>query len=143
MQYMQARSARPVAGPFIAVALWCLAATGSAAGEAVPPQPGATMDAMTVEQYLDLQSQADTDDEAALVLGAYVAGLFAGVVHVNGRLDAERQFCPPPDFVPELRVLLNFIDVAAEPFREDVADASRHGLDALLLDALAEQLPCD
>lgn len=141
-----ARCARLLVGCSVALAL-CLAVAGtSAADDAYASQgasQGATIDAMTVEQYLDLQSQADDDDDAALMLGAYVAGLFTGIVHVNDRLDRERQFCPPGDFVPELRVLLNFIDAAAEPFREDLADAGEHGLDALLLDALAEQLPCD
>lgn len=137
-----ARCTRPLAGCSVALAL-CLAAAGPSVADDAYASQGATSDAMTVEQYLDLQSQADDDDDAALMLGAYVAGLFTGIVHVNDRLDRERQFCPPDDFVPELRVLLNFIDAAAEPFREDLADAAEHGLDALLLDALAEQLPCD
>lgn len=87
-----------------------LAGLGTWAGAA--DSPLAAGPSMTVADYLRLQSAAADDDEAARFLGAYVAGLYSGLV--VRRPDVQGHDCQPAQSV---RDILQLIDIYVDPAR--------------------------
>ena len=102
-----------------------------------------SLNRVTVSQYMRLQASAQEDGESALLLGAYVAGLFTGLEHLNRANQPRLVFCSPPDLRPELRDLLNFIDESLPAYREGLRDADAALIQDVLLDALIQRFPCE
>ena len=99
---------------------------------------------VTVAQYDALKERADEGDEpAGVLLGAYLAGLYAGITGTDAVHGARRLHCPPDGLDPELRDLLNFVDEALESLDPDARERDRLPLQRVLLEALVERFPCD
>jgi hypothetical protein len=131
---------RGVTAPGMAAVLLLVTGCGSAA---IPSSAQAESPSrITVSQYLRLQASAEEETESALMLGAYVAGLYAGIVQVNQAHSSRRLFCSPRGFDPELRDLLNFIDESLVEYRDGRRDADAMLVQEVLLDALIERFPC-
>jgi hypothetical protein len=98
---------------------------------------------MTVGQYLRLQARAQTEGDAAMLLGGYVAGLFTGMTYLDGLETPGGRFCSPPGLEPELRDLLNFIDESLLDYRDGLADPEGVLIQEVLIEALIARFPCE
>lgn len=116
-----------------------LLAGGAASAEITSPRLH-----ITVAQYDALKERADEDDElAGVLLGAYLAGLYAGTTSTDAAHGARRLHCPPEGLDPELRDLLNFVDETLESIDPGPRERDAMPLQRVLLEALVERFPCD
>jgi hypothetical protein len=132
--------ARVRAPAMVGLVALLLAGCGGGASPAIAE--GDAVNRMSVGQYLRLQARAETDSDAALLLGGYVAGLFTGLTYLNELEPGDGLFCSPPGLEPELRDLLNFLDESLLDYRSGLVDPETVFVQEVLFEALVERFPC-